>query len=222
MRRPTATLARGAAVLALWAGTAAAEPPSTDEIARICNEAEGPAHCGRLIEAEQLKRLPNLARRDGDTLILRLFPNGETRFQDRDTITGGRSYALFDYLSPLNAVLLWTTNDDATAFLLVQRTTGRQTPLPAQPAVSPDRARLATADFCAEHCENLLVVWAVDRDGVRRDLAWKPAERWADASVEWKDADTLAIEYTREGESSARKLERRLRDAGWTRAVPPR
>jgi hypothetical protein len=167
-----------------------------------------------------LKRLPNLARREGDTLIVRLYPNGEARFHDRDTLSGGTSYALFDYLNALNAVVLWTTHDDATAFLLVQRTSGRQTPLPAQPAVSPDRARLATADFCEERCENLLVVWAIDRDGIRRDLAWKPTERWSDATAQWKDAETLSIEYTREGESSSRKLDRRLGDAGWMRAAP--
>ena len=37
----------------------------------LCAQADGPAHCGRLVEADQLKALPNLAMRDGDTLKVR-------------------------------------------------------------------------------------------------------------------------------------------------------
>ncbi len=45
---------------------------------------EGPAHCGRLVEAEQLKALPNLAVRDGDTLRVSLFSVRHARFRRRD------------------------------------------------------------------------------------------------------------------------------------------
>jgi hypothetical protein len=194
-----------------------AVPPTPADIARLCAEAEGPAHCGRLVEAEQLKRLPGLATRDGDRLRLTLFPSGTTEFADVDTPSGGSSYALWDYINELNAAVLWTTKDDATAFLLVQRTTGRQTTLPAEPIVSPDRQRLATADFCPTRCENRLAVWRVSREGVRRELEWTPAEPWSDASVRWKDADTLVVEYTRDGESEPRTLERKLAEPGWSR-----
>ena len=205
---------------AATAGLAAAThavPPTPADIARLCAEAEGPAHCGRLVEAEQLKRLPGLATRDGNRLRVTLFPSGTTDFSDVDAPSGGASYALWDYLNELNAAVLWTTKDDDTAFLLLQRTTGRQTPLPAEPIVSPDRQRIATADFCPTRCENRLAVWRVSREGVRRELEWASTEPWSDASVRWKDADTLVVEYTREGESEARTLERRLADPGWSR-----
>jgi hypothetical protein len=199
------------------AGAAYAVPPTQADVARLCGEAEGPAHCGRLVESEQLKRLPGLATRDGNRLRITLFPSGMTEFADVETPSGGTSYALWDYFNELNAVVLWTTKDEDTGFLLLQRASGKQTPLPAEPVVSPDRQRLATADFCPTRCENRLAVWRVSRDGVRRELEWRAPETWSDASVRWKDADTLTVEYTREGESEARTLERRLADPGWTK-----
>lgn len=217
MRGAAAFARRAAATLLSIASAAHAAPPTAEEIAKLCNDAEGPAHCGRVIEAQQLKRLPNLAQRDGPTLTVRLFPTGEARFEDRESLHGGATFSLFDYLNEFNAVVLWTTDNDKTAFTLLQRTTGRQTPVPSQPVPSPSGGRFATADFCPTRCENQLVVWQVSRDGVRREYSWRPAQPWADAAVRWKDADTLVVEYTREGEETPRNLERRLNDPGWTR-----
>ena len=76
-------------------------------------------------------------------------------------------------------------------FTLLQRANGRKVELPAEPKLSPDRARLVTADFCARRCSNELAVWRVTRDGVRKEYSWKPTEAWADAAATWKDADTL-------------------------------
>jgi hypothetical protein len=217
-----ASTLRGLALAAALAVPCAlAVPPTQEEITTLCTNADGAAHCGRLVEEQQMKRLPNLARRDGNTLFVRLYPTGEARFQDVDTLSGGTSYALFDFVNEFNAAVLWVTQDDTLGFLLVLRATGQQTPLPAVPVPSPDRTRFATADFCAKNCENALVVWKVDRAGARRELAWRPAEPWADASVQWLGPETLVIEYTRPGDTNARKLERKLADSGWTRIAPP-
>jgi hypothetical protein len=190
---------------------------SPAEITKLCGEAEGPAHCGRLVETEQLKRLPSLAVREGNTLKLSLFPSGSVQFSDVDSPSGGTSYALWDYISEVNAAVLWTTRDDDIGFLVVQRATGRQTPLPAEPILAPDRQRFATADFCPTRCENVLAVWRVTRDGIRRELEWKAPERWSDAAVRWKDADTLVVEFTRDDTGESRTLERKLADPGWSR-----
>lgn len=205
----------------LVALSAYAMPLSRDEIAKLCSEAEGPAHCGRLVEAEQLKRLPGLASRGGNKLSLTLFPSGVVEFADVDTLAGGSSFALWDYLSEINAAVLWTTRDDDVAFLLVQRATGKRTALPAEPVLAPDRQRFATADFCATRCENTLAVWRVSRDGVRRELEFKTNEAWSDASVRWKNSGTLVVEYTLDGATEAKSLERKLSDSGWTRFAPP-
>lgn len=206
-----------AVIAAAASGFAPAAPLSGDEITRLCMEAEGPAHCARKIEAEQMKRLPGVASRDGDVLKVALYPKGTATFADVDTISGGTAFALWDYLSELNATVLWVMRDDDAGFLIVQRATNRQTPLPAEPVVSPDRKRIVTADFCTTRCENLLTVWTVTRDGIARDVQWAPKERWSDAGVRWKGPETLVVEYTPEGADTPRTLERKLADPGWTR-----
>ncbi len=200
---------------------AAAVPLSGDEITALCAQAEGPAHCGQLVEETQLKRLPNLATRDGGTLRISLYPAGVATFADTEASNGGRSYSLWDYLDAINAVLLYTTDGDAVSFTLLQRANGRKFELPAEPRLSPDRQRLATADFCATRCVNELAVWRVGRDGVRKEAAWKPKEGWADAAVTWKGDDTLVVEYTVAGRDKPTVLERRLSDAGWLRTPAP-
>lgn len=192
-----------------------AVPLSNTEIEQLCGNADDEAHCGRLIEEVQLKRLPGLAQRKGNQLVIALYPAGTATFTDTDDLAGGRAYSLWDSIDPLNAVVLYTTQGDNTTFTLLQRTNGKQTELPSEPFASPDRQRLATADFCAERCVNELAVWRVSKDGVRKELAWSPKEAWSSASVTWKDAETLLIEYTLDDQQ--RTLQRKLSDTSWTR-----
>ena len=210
-----------AVALALAAAPGAAIPLSSDEIASVCAQAEGSAHCGRLVEGVQLKRLPNLAVREGTTLKVSLYPAGVASFVDTEALNGGRSYSLWDYIDSINAVLLYTTDGDTVTFTLVQRSNGRRIELPNEPAVSPDRQRLVTADFCPSRCVNELAVWRVTRDGVHKELAWKPKEAWVDAGAKWKTAETLVVEYTSAGDAKAGVVERRLTDSGWQRSSPP-
>jgi hypothetical protein len=200
---------------------AAAVPLTTEEIAAACLNAEGPSHCGRLVEDVQLKRLPKLATRDGATLKVQLYPAGVATFTDTEALNGGRSYSLWDYLDPINAVLLYTTDGDAVTFTLLQRASGRRTELPTEPKLSPDRQRLVTADFCAKQCVNELAVWRVTREGIAKEAVWKPAEAWADAGAAWRDPDTIVVEYTPAGTAGPGTLVRRLNDAGWQRLPPP-
>lgn len=192
------------------------------EITETCANADGAAHCGRLIEAVQLKRLPGLARRDGNVLTVMLYPAGAATFTDVDEATGnGRSYSLWDSLDPINAVLLYTTTDEATNFTLLLRRTNRRFSLPAEPMLSPDRQRLVTADFCPKNCSNEIAVWRISSDGVRKELAWSPGSEWIDAAAQWKDADTLTVDYSLAGKQGDLKLERKLADPAWTRLPAP-
>jgi hypothetical protein len=204
-----------AAVAMFMASAASAAALSQAEIAKLCGEAEGQAHCGRLVEAEQLKRLPGLAQRDGDTLRISLFPSGQATFTDVETTSGGTSYALWDHYSTINATLLFTTTDDDSRFVLLHRSTGKQSILPSAPAVSQDRQRLATADFCETRCENRLVVWRLTANGALRETEWRPAQPWSDAAVTWKDPNTLTVEYSLPEAPETKTLERRLNDPGW-------
>ncbi|HEV3241033.1 MAG TPA: hypothetical protein VG429_11600 [Casimicrobiaceae bacterium] len=201
------------AVFAFAANCAFAAPLSTAELQGICAQAEDTADCGRRVEAMQLKRLPNLARREGNVLSVSLYPSGTTTFTDSDDPVNGRSYSLWDYLDGLNAVLLYTTAGETTTFTLVQRATDRRIELPTEPQLAPDRARLVTADVCESRCSNEIAVWRVTREGIRKELAWSPAPDWIDAGAKWRDADTLSIEYTTR--TAGGKLERTLGDATW-------
>ena len=215
-------LAGAAAAVALLASTAAdvcAVPLTVEELAATCANADGLAHCGRLVEEIQLKRLPGLAVRDGDTLHVNLYPAGRTSFSDaRDA---DRSFSLWDYLDPVNAVVLYVAHGDDASFLLLQRTTGRTFEFPAEPKLSPDRQRLLTADFCPSGCRNELTTWRIDRQGVRKEASWAPSERWADASARWKSADAVVVDYTRAADQSSGSIERRLAEPGWVRIATP-
>jgi len=196
--------------------SAPAAPLAPARVAELCANADGLPHCGQLIEAEQLKSLPNLAVRDGDTLRVSLFPTGVREFVDVDTVRGSQTFSVWDYWGSINAVVLFTTNFDQTGYAVLQRATGQVTALPAEPVLAPDRQRLAVADFCEKDCNNNITVWRVTRDGVRRESAWKPQDSWTDVTVSWKDPATLAIEHTR-SDGKTLTLERRLTDPGWAK-----
>lgn len=199
-----------------WSTTSSAAPTAV-QVGELCKDAEDQAHCGRLIEQAQMKRLPGMAERNGDELRIALFPTGVVTFRDSVPVSGAKTFALWDYLDRINAVVLFATDGEQTGFVLLQRTNGRQYRLPSEPTLSPDRQYLVTADFCADGCTGELAVWRVTRDDVAKALAWKPPVRWTDANATWKDPDTLRIEYTVDGEAAARTLERRLDAAGWAR-----
>jgi hypothetical protein len=208
-------------VLALLALAAHAVPLTVEELTKLCADADDAAHCGRLVEGLQLQRLPNLAVRDQSALRVSLYPSGTATFADTEAINGGRSYSLWDFMSEINAVVLYVTDGDDASFTLLQRTTGRKVELPADPKLSPDRARLVTADFCTRQCSNELALWRVTRDGVRKESTWRPRESWTDAVATWRDAETLTIEYTVAGTQARSRLSRRLADTDWVRAQTP-
>ena len=213
---------RGAlAALALIAAAAQAVPLTPEELAKVCANAEDSSHCGRLVEDVQLKRLPNLAVRDGPTLRVSLFPSGTATLADTEALNGGRSYSLWDYISELNAVVLYTTDGDDVTFTVLQRANGRKTELPSDPKVSPDRTRLVTADFCEKRCVNELAVWRVTRDGIRKESTWKSRDAWSDAVAGWKGIDTVTVDYTAAGAPARARVERRLDDPTWVRVTPP-
>jgi hypothetical protein len=203
--------------LVLAASLARAEAPTPAQVMELCGGVDGPAHCGRRIEAVQLKNLPDLATRDGDTLTIRLFPSGTRVFVDSSAAGNDRSYALWDYWSPVNAAILFVTANDEIGYAILQRASGQLTTLPAEPFLAPDRQRLAVADFCSSGCANEVSVWRIGREGVRKELAWRPTAAWEDVTVSWKDAETIAVRFVAPGGSEPRTLERKLTATDWRR-----
>jgi hypothetical protein len=203
---------------AIVVGSLHAAPPTPERVLELCAQVEGPSHCGRLVEAEQLKALPNLAVRDGDTLRVSLFPSGSRDFVDTIMTQNERTYALWDYWSPVNAVVLFITAGDELRYAVLQRATSALSVVPAEPVLAPDRQRVAVADFCSKRCENEITVWRITRDGLRKEATFKPAVPWSDVTVAWKGAEALTIQYTPPGEEKPRTLERGLADAEWKRS----
>jgi len=212
-----------ASLAVIWVFTLAtgvsvhAAPVTAARITELCAQADGPAHCGRLIEADQLRTLPNLAVRDGATLKVLLFPSGAREFVDVDSLAGGTTWSLWDYWSPVNVVVLYTTDLDRIGYATLQRTTGQVVALPAEPSLSPDRQRMAVADFCRANCDNEVSVWRIARDGISKEYGWKPDAEWSDVTLQWKGDNTVVVEFTPKGEDKARTLERRMTDPGWQR-----
>jgi hypothetical protein len=205
-------LAGALAALALAAAHAA--PPTPERVMELCNNVESPAHCGRMVEAEQLKALPNLAVRNGDTLRISMYPSGSRDFIDSLAANAEKAYSLWDYWSPINAVVLFVASGETISYAVLQRATGTLTSVPAEPILAQDRQRVAVADFCPKQCANELSVWRVTRDGLVRELTYKPAAPWADVTVSWKDPDTLAVTYT-VPDAPPRTVERKLTAPDW-------
>lgn len=197
-----------------------AAPLSQQRVIELCAQTEGPGHCGRRIEAEQLKTLPNLATRDGDTLKVTLFPAGTREFIDTIVGADSRAYAVWDYWSNVNAVVLFITEGDKLAYGVLQRANGQLTLLPAEPLLAPDRQRLVVADFCASDCTNELSVWRVARDGIRKQAGFMPAKPWSDVTASWAKDDMLTLRYTLPGEDKPRTLDMPLTSPDWKRVGP--
>jgi hypothetical protein len=203
-----------AAGVALSHGAIAA-PPTPAELAKLCGSAEDQAHCGRLVEARLLPRIKQVASREGDALRIELLPVGSTVFRDSIDIVGARSYAVWDYVEDLEAVVLFATKGDHSEFWWLQRRGGGEFRLPAEPVLAPGHRRFATADFCADGCDNEVAIWRVEANDVRKELAFAPKEAWQEATVTWKGANSVTIEYVATDGSSPRALERRLDDPAW-------
>jgi hypothetical protein len=217
VKQPVVLRALGALAALALPVVCGAAPPTPAELTKLCGNAEDQAHCGRLVEARQLPKLKAVATREGDELKIALLPVGLATFRDAVNIIGARTYAVWDYLEDLEAVVLFATDGDRTEFWIVARRGGGEFRVPSEPVLAPGHRRFATADFCADACDNELAVWRIDGSGVRKELTWKPSETWADAGVTWKGAEALAIEYTVAKASSPRTIERRINDATWTR-----
>ena len=207
-----------ALAVSLPAAIALAVPLTPEELAKVCAQADDTAHCGRLVEEVQLQRLPNLAVRDRLDLRVSLYPSGVATFSDGEAPPRSRSYSLWDFMSEINAVVLYVTDGDDASFTLLQRANGRRTDLPSDPRLSPDRQRLVTADFCEQRCVNELALWRVTKDGVRKELSWNPGAPWADGVATWKDAETIVVDYAVAGSDKRATLTRKLADTGWVRA----
>jgi len=169
-------LMRGAlacVALAIVLARPAAAVPLTPTRSRALQRRGRPGHCMRLVEAQQLKRLPGLATRDGNTLRIALFPSGSTTFDDVDTLSAGRASrcGLLERRERGRAV------DDARRrgeLLLLQRTTGRRTAQPSSPSSRPTGSGSSPRTSAPSAARTCSCVAHLARGRAARG-EWKPA-----------------------------------------------
>lgn len=214
----TSSLRRGAALALVTLASslfARAAPIARADLVALCAGAEGSAQCGRLVEAQQLRKFGKLAERDGDELRVTLEPYGLSKFHDIVNFKGTRTYALWDYLEAVDTLVLFTTIDDRTGFMLVQRHGGGEYRLPSEPIMAPDDRHFATADFCARSCENEVALWRIGVNGARKEATWKPVAAWSDVNVTWHGPDEIGLDYSTPADTAPRTMTRRLDDPAW-------
>lgn len=227
-------LRRALATLALAAVAAHAAPPSVQAILKACDDAENAAQCERLLETEQIRQFPAVAVRDGPMLRLKARP-GAASVALRDegdpgTETGApyRAHAFWDYWAQRKTAVVSVSTHAGEHYLVIDLDRGTQLRVAAEPLLAPDDQRFLVADLCDKQCANLIHVWRFERDRVVRERTFKPPEKWYEADVAWRDAATLAIEYSvaaprrRLAEPGELTLERakprllKLSDPDWT------
>jgi hypothetical protein len=214
--RLAAPLALGACAAfgALVPRVAPASPLPVEQVRVLCAGASDPSDCGKRVEAAQLARFPELAKREGDSLTISMTGTEPKRYVDREAET----WAVWGYYPAIDAVLLYTVRHaDTLGFTLLLRATGAEAPLANEPLLSPDSSRLVTSDFCAKGCDNEIVVWRVERESARKERLYRPRTEWQDVSVRWKDAATLAVERRTASAPTPLAFDFRLSDPGWTR-----
>ena len=196
------TVRYGVALGMIASGLVLAAPPSQTTIAKACDDADYAAQCERFLETDQIRQFPAVAERDGRVLRLKTragLPPVELRDTgDPATETGAeyRAHAFWDYWPQRRMAVVSVMTHGIDEYLVVDLERGTQIRLPAEPLLAPDGQRFMVADLCERQCGNVIQVWRFDRDRVVRERSFKPPEKWYEAEVAWRDAATIAIDYS--------------------------
>lgn len=134
-----------------------------------------------------------LARRAGDTLVLRLRSGQSTRLV-HDT-TGGDDWVLYAFDGHVGRAPFFgirVSYFEGSGYLIVHDSTGRRTQLDAAPLVSPSGRWLATAsmDLVAAFDPTRLLVASLSGDTLQTEYEVSP-EDWGPDSLQWHSDDTL-------------------------------
>jgi len=190
------------ALAALAPAVVQAVPPSHQAILKACDDAETAARCERLLETEQIKQFPAVAVRVGRVLRLKARPGaasvelGDTGDPDNEKGAAYRAHIFWDYWPQRRSAVVSVMTQGSDYYLVVDLDRGSETKVPAEPLLAPDGQRFVVADLCEKQCANLIQIWRFERDRLVRERTFKPAEKWYEADVVWRDAATLAIEYS--------------------------
>ena len=180
---------------------AGAAPPTQLAILRACADADTPAQCEKVIEAEQIRQFPSIATREGGTLRLRSNKGPQVELRDvgtpgSDERAGYRFHAFWDYWSQRTAAVVSVSAQAGDHYLIVDLNRGTQTKVSAEPLMSPDGRWFVVVDLCDTQCGNAIELWRIERDRFVRERTFRPPEKWFEAEVKWRDANAIEVEYS--------------------------
>lgn len=157
--------------------------------------------CGRVVEAAQLARYPQI-RRDSTGLHLPIEGGSLAVLADsRDDSSGSAGvvvHTLVRVLDDIDAYLVAVHYYEGGAFLLVSRQTGKLTKIDVAPAISPDRRRLVTASWSgfAGYGADRLRIYELDGDSLLLEWEYEPEGEWVIEKAGWLN-DSTVMAFTR-------------------------
>jgi hypothetical protein len=176
--------------------TAAAETapavPDGSELLAVCETIYNSLDCARAIEGGQLPDADRAARRQ-DTLLLALVGGDTIRLVDR---SGGHPDVVYhsyqDHWTDAGYFHVQRQFYEGAEHVLIDDSTGHDTPVPARPIRSPDGRRFAvlSLDLVAGYGPNTLQIWSLDGEVPEREWETRP-DQWGPSEGRWADAETL-------------------------------
>jgi hypothetical protein len=160
-------------------------------------------------EPEQIRKFAAFAKRDGETLRLRLESGFYLTLTDKQGCSNWETctlYTFVDYLKDAGFYVVFIRYYEGYEYLMVSDKTGKQFLIPELPKISPDRKRLvAVSADDSGYNENGVFIWRFEGDEIVSELTYKPSappvnEYALYGFKEWKDNKTVfLIKFARSG-----------------------
>jgi hypothetical protein len=157
-----------------------------------------PTACIREVESRLIADVPQQVRRRGGRLEVRAEGTVIAEFEDR--AEEGDAFVRHRYAGWLPAAgqhLVLADFYEGRGVIAVDGRTGRTAELLGLPVVSPDGARVATAnvDLVATYTESGLQVWRRTADGLELEWALDGGGRWGGSAPRWLANDRLGFVF---------------------------
>jgi hypothetical protein len=139
--------------------------------------------------------------RVGHTLVVRPFHGRELRFTDRKDSTDEMGNVECRFLGGILGRPYWLADSalwEHTQPFLINKQSGRLTPLPYDPDISPNRKLLfiASPGLDSPATDNAIQLWSISDQTAT--LLWaRRLQQWQPQQVRWLDNHTIAIEQIR-------------------------
>jgi len=162
----------------------------------LCGNPFSAGICDSLIEADKLKRYPEIVKRSGDSLILKLA-NGDSLILVNFRRNGeGIQYNSFrEFYPELGYYLICRRFYEGWDFILIDTETGNSTQLYAHPLFSPDFGRFVTAvaDLVAGYRPNGVWIYKIAESDIILEWSFDSGSNVGFDDAVWLDTTIIAL-----------------------------